>query len=53
MKLRKLGEFLDANPDITILGLAWACYWRMLLAFLGGYAIFAIVAIFFAGLASI
>ena len=53
MKLRKLREFLDANPDITILGLAWACYWRMILAIIGVYVCFAIVAIFFAGIASI
>lgn len=53
MKLKKFVEFLDENPDITILGIAWACYWRMMLVIMGGYICFAIIAIFFAGLASI
>lgn len=53
MKLKKFVEFLDENPDITILGIAWACYWRMLLAIIGVYLFFAIMAIVTTGLASI
>lgn len=31
----KIKEFLDKNPDMTILGLVWAMYWRGYLALTG------------------
>lgn len=53
MKLKTVEKYFEENPDVTVLGFAWSCYWRMMLAFLGVYVCFAIVAIFFAGIASI
>ena len=33
----KLKKFLEDNPDMSILGFAWALYWRLALCFLGVY----------------
>lgn len=27
----KLKKFIEENPDVTMLGFAWALYWRVLL----------------------
>jgi hypothetical protein len=29
MNLIKVKEFLEQYPDVTVLGFAWACYWRL------------------------
>lgn len=43
MKLTRLEEFLEAHPDITLLGFAWSCYWRLWVAFIVGYLGFVLV----------
>lgn len=53
MNFKKLAVFLEENPNLTIVGLAWACYWRMILTLLGVYAVLGTIAIFFAGIASL
>lgn len=53
MKLKKLSAFLEENPDLTILGLAWACYWRMIVTLFCVYMVIGMVMVFFVGLASL
>jgi len=31
----KLKEFLEENPNQTILGFAWSCYWRLYVTIFG------------------
>lgn len=43
MKLITVREFLDRHPDVTVLGLAWSCYWRFLVALYGSIFVVAVV----------
>ena len=42
MKLITVEEFLEEHPHITMLGLAWACWWRLMVALYGGIFVFMI-----------
>lgn len=32
-------EFLKKNPDLTVIGLCWAGWWRLYVCILGAYAV--------------
>jgi len=32
---QKLSEFMKENPNQTILGFAWSCYWRLYVTIFG------------------
>lgn len=33
----KLTKFLEDYPDMSLIGFAWACYWRLVLVIMGVY----------------
>lgn len=49
----KLKHFIEEYSEMTLIGFAWACYWRMMLVIFGVYMGFALIAIIFVGLANI
>lgn len=40
----KLTKFLEDYPEMSLIGFAWACYWRMMLVVMAVYVV-AVVAI--------
>ena len=36
---KKLIKFLKERPNITLIGFAWACYWRISLVVMGIYLV--------------
>jgi len=50
MKLKTVEKYFEENPDVTILGFAWSCYWRLTVAFFAGYFALIIPAIIIAGM---
>lgn len=46
----KLKDFLEDYQDMTLIGFAWACYWRLWLAIGGVYVCFFVAMIFLAGI---
>jgi len=39
----KLKDFIEQNPNKSLLGFAWSCYWRLQVAILGIYLALVIV----------
>ena len=39
-------EFMKEKEDLTVIGLFWAGYWRLLLCVTGGYMAFLIIIFF-------
>ncbi len=37
MKLEKVSEYLERYPDVSLLGFAWSCYWRLWVAMMALY----------------
>lgn len=35
MKLVTVKEFLEEHQNVTVLGFAWSCYWRLMLTIYG------------------
>lgn len=31
----KLKHFIEDNEDITLIGIAWSCFWRLYMIFIG------------------
>lgn len=41
----KIKDFLEQKPNLTVIGLYWAGYWRLFLAIFGVYLAFVIIAL--------
>ncbi len=54
LKFQTVKKLLEKNPDLTVLGLFWAGYWRfyifLLLLMLSVYAVFFIIAALISGI---
>lgn len=46
----KVKDFLEANKDVSIIGLYWAGYWRLALCIFGGYMVLFVIASIMAGM---
>lgn len=49
----KLKDFIEQNPNKSLLGFAWSCYWRLQVAILGIYLALVIVFLILGLLASL
>ena len=43
----KVKDFLEEHKDVTIIGFAWACYWRLTLVVMVVWGVLALIASLF------